>query len=152
MKSNVCKIVNGNKDLEAILKESERVAEYNGLNHKQTLQLRLLCEEIDGMLPNIVEDFTGDIWLDFEDGVCKINVSIGIPEFNIDKKDLLIDVATSKKNAAAVGIVAKIRDFIEDCWLNDEAMKAAAASTATIYLATGYNEGVNYPYLCTPIG
>ena len=54
MKSNVCKIEKGTKDLDAILKESERVAEYNALTHKQALQLRLLCEEIDGMLPNIM--------------------------------------------------------------------------------------------------
>ena len=35
MKSNVCKIEKGTKDLEAILNESERVAEYNGLEHKK---------------------------------------------------------------------------------------------------------------------
>ena len=49
MKSNICKIEKGTRALDAILKESERVAEYNGLNHKQTLQLRLICEEIDGI-------------------------------------------------------------------------------------------------------
>ena len=70
MKSNVCKIVKGNKDLEGIFKESEKVAEYNGLTHKQTLQLRLLCEEIDGMLPNIIDDYEGELWIDFEDGIC----------------------------------------------------------------------------------
>ena len=47
MKSSVCKIEKGTRDLAEILKESERVAVYNGLSHKQTLQLRLLCEEID---------------------------------------------------------------------------------------------------------
>ena len=31
MKSNICKIEKGNKDLEAIFKESERVAKYNRL-------------------------------------------------------------------------------------------------------------------------
>ena len=40
MKSNVCKFENGQRDITAILKESERVAQYNGLTHKQTLQLR----------------------------------------------------------------------------------------------------------------
>ena len=90
MRSNICKIEKGTKDLAAILKESERVAEYNGFTHKQTLQLRLLCEEIDGMLPNIIDDFDGEMWIDFEDGVCKITVSIRIPEFNIDKKEELI--------------------------------------------------------------
>ena len=43
MKSNVCKIENGSKDLEAILKECEKVAVYNELTHKQSLQLRLIC-------------------------------------------------------------------------------------------------------------
>ena len=37
MRSNVCKIEKGTKDLDAILAENERVAAYNGLNHKQTL-------------------------------------------------------------------------------------------------------------------
>jgi hypothetical protein len=44
MKSNVCKIANGTKDLDAILKESEKVAAYNELTNKHTLQLRLICE------------------------------------------------------------------------------------------------------------
>ena len=87
MKSNVCKIENGIKDLDLILRESEKVAVYNGLTHKQTLQLRLICEEIDGMLPNIIEDFSGDFWIDFEDGVCKVNVSIQFDEFNAEKKE-----------------------------------------------------------------
>ena len=43
MKSNICKIENGTKDLAAILKESEKVAIYNELTHKQTLQLSLIC-------------------------------------------------------------------------------------------------------------
>ena len=60
MKSNVCKIENGTKDLDAILRESEKVAVYNELTHKQSLQLRLLCEETDGMLPNILGEFDGD--------------------------------------------------------------------------------------------
>ena len=148
MKSNICKIEKGTRALDAILKESERVAEYNGLNHKQTLQLRLICEEIDGMLPNIISDFEGDFWIDFADGVCKVNASINIPEFNYDEKEDLLNIAKNKKNAAAIGIVGKIRDFIEDCLLDDEAMNAASASSM-FYVATGYSEGVNYPYLWT---
>ena len=93
MKSNVCKIEKGTRDLDAILRESERVAEYNGLTHKQALQLRLLCEEIDGMLPNIIDDFEGEFWIDFEDGVCKVNISIQISALNIEKKEELIGIA-----------------------------------------------------------
>jgi hypothetical protein len=147
MKSNVCKIEKGTRDLAAILKESERVAEYNGLTHKQTLQLRLLCEEIDGMLPNIIDDFDGEIWIDFEDGVCKITVSIQIPEFNVDKKEELIGIAKNKKNAAVVGIVGKIRDKIENYFLDEDTMKSLALSAGEVEFANGYYDGVDYSYL-----
>ena len=144
MKSNVCKIENGTKDLAAILNESQRVAEYNGLTGKQTLQLRLLCEEIDGMLPNIIDEFDGSLWIELEDGVCKVHVSIEIPEFNSHKKEELINVAKNKKNVAAVGIVGKIRDAIETFFLNEDTALALSASTS---MATGYSECVDYAYL-----
>ena len=76
MKSNICKIEKGSLDLEAILKESEKVAVYNELTDGQASQLRLLCEEVDGMLPNIIDEFCGDFWIDFNDGVCKINILV----------------------------------------------------------------------------
>ena len=127
--------------------ESERVAEYNGLTHKQALQLRLLCEEINGMLPHIIDDFDGEFWIDFEDGVCKVNASIQIPEFNAGKKEELIGIAKNKKNAAVVGIVGKIRDAVEDFFLDKEKMEAMALSTGSVGLGTGYSEGVDFAYL-----
>ena len=147
MKSNVCKIENGTKDLDASLRESEKVAVYNELTHKQALQLRLICEEIDGMLPNIIDDFEGELWIDFEDGVCKVNVSIKIPEFNTDKKEELIGIAKNKKNAAVVGIVGKIRNAIENLFLDEDMMESFALATEPFGLATGYCEGVDYAYL-----
>lgn len=147
MKSNVCRIEKGTRDLAAILKESERVAEYNSFSHKQTLQLRLLCEELDGMLPNIIDDFDGDIWIEYEDGVCKVQVAIEIPELNIDKKEELIAIAKNKKNAAAVGIVGKIRNAIENVFLNEDSISAFNTSYRSICLGTGYSEGVDFSYL-----
>ena len=147
MESNVCKIENGTRDLEAILKESEKVAEYNGLTHKQALQLRLLCEELDGMLPNIIDDFEGDLWIAYENGVCKVNVSIQIPEFDSGKKEELIGVAKNKKNAASVGIVGKIRNAIEDFFLSNAVSDTFRVSASAFCLSTGYSEGVEYSYL-----
>ena len=124
MQSNVCKIENGVKDLDAILKESEKVAVYNELNHKQTLQLRLLCEELDGMLPKIIDDFDGDFWIDFEDGVCRVNLSIQFAKFTSNKKKELLSLAKDKKNASVKGIVAKVRAAIEEFFLDEENINA----------------------------
>ena len=147
MKSNICKIENGTQDLVAILKESERVAEYNGLTHKQALQLRLICEELDGMLPNIVDDFSGDVWIEYEEGTCKVIASIRIPDITVAKKEDLIDVAKNKKNASAVGIVGKIRDAVENFFIMDSAMSNFDTYTGSFRLSTGYSEGVDYNYL-----
>ena len=124
MRSNVCRIEKGVKDLDKILKESEKVAVYNGLNHKQTLQLRLLCEDIDGMLPKIIDDFEGCFWIDFEDGVCKVNISIQFAQFTTNKKKELLSLAKNKKNASVNGVVAKIGATIEEFFLNEENISA----------------------------
>ena len=150
MKSNVCKIENGTKDLSAILKESEKVAVYNELTHKQALQLRLICEEIDGMLPNIIDDFNGDLWIDFEDGVCKVNVSLCFNEFSPEKKEGLVGIAKNKKNAAAVGIVGKIRSSLENAFFVDGSFGEALDShcfTMGYYDSIDHYSGIDYAHL-----
>ena len=143
MRSDICKIENGTKDLSAILKESERVAEYNGLTVKQALQLRLLCEEVDGMLPNIIDDFSGSLWIEYDNGVCKVNVSIRIPELNAEKKRRLIDISVDKKNASAIGIIGKIRCALEDFLLNEDEY-VRSTFVGLLHPSTYFSEGGDY--------
>jgi hypothetical protein len=147
MKSNVCKINKGTKDLVAILKESEKVALYNDLTHKQALQLRLICEEIDGMLPQIIDDFDGDFWIEFEDGLCKVNVSIKFAEFSVEKKEELITLSRNNKNAAAVGVAGKIRSVLENLLLDDKSIPSYAMSSEAMCIATSFGEDINYSHV-----
>ena len=144
MISNICRIENGTNDLEAILSESEKVAVYNGFDQKQTLQLRLICEEIDGMLPNIIDNFEGKFWIECEYGVCKVNVSIDIPELNTTKKQELINVAKNKKNSAVFGIVGKIRNAIENFYLDKDGLELCD-------MATLFNSGAEYSVGLAPV-
>ena len=144
MKSNICKIENGIKDLELILKESEKVAVYNELTHKQALQLRLICEEIDGMLPNIIDDFSGDFWIDFENGICKVNVSIQFDEFTADKKKGLVAISKNKKNAATVGVVGKIRSALENVFLDQDTFGSGEMMFESRYFSMDHYSGIDY--------
>jgi hypothetical protein len=144
MKSNVCRIENGTRDLTAILVESERVAEYNGLTHKQALQLRLLCEEIDGMLPHIIDDFDGELWIEFENGVCKVNVSIEFKEFTSKKKEELVSIAKNKKNAAAVGIVGKIRSAVENYFMDADNLQTYPMALESYQMGMEYCSSADY--------
>ena len=149
MKSNVCRIENGTNDLAAILGECERVAVYNDLTDKQAGQLRLLVEELDGMLPNLIGDFGGEIWIEFENGVCRINASLELAVYSPDKKEELIKTATDKKNAAAQGIVGKIRSVLEDIFLDANALKAYSPLAEGLQIVTGCGENVSYSYFWT---
>ena len=144
MKSNVCKIDNGTKDLAAILRESEKVAEYNELTHKQALQLRLICEEIDGMLPNIINDFSGDFWIDFEDGVCRVNVSLRFEEFTAKKKEELVAIAKNKKNASVTGVVSSIRSLLEDIFMEEDSFEGGVMSLESRYFLADYYNSMDY--------
>jgi hypothetical protein len=147
MRSNVCKIENGTKDLNAILRECEKVAAYNELTHKQSLQLRLICEEIDGMLPNIIDNFNGDLWIEFENGVCKVHISLHFDEFTAKKKSELVAIAKNKKNASAVGIVGKIRSALENVFLDEENFGVSTLSVETRYLLGEYCDPLDYSSL-----
>ena len=67
MKSNVCEIKIGGSGLKNILVEVEKVTSYNCLEKKQALRLRLLAEELTGMLPELVKNFDGIFWLENEE-------------------------------------------------------------------------------------
>lgn len=146
MKSNICKIRQGKKDLAAILKESEKVAMYNDLTHKQAMHLRLICEEIDGMLPELVGNFEGDFWIDFIDGVCKVNISIEIEDINTEHKNQLIKIAKSKRNAAIVGITGKIRAAIENFCLDIDSIGAFAMREYGVEAIPVQNMDVTYAH------
>lgn len=120
MKSNVCMIRSDSNYLDVILKESEKVSVYNELNHKQAMHLRLLTEELNGMIKELVGYYNGKFWIDFEDGVCKLNASMSIDEITYDRRKELIGIAKNKKNANATGVVGKIRALLEGIFLDDD--------------------------------
>ena len=60
MKTDVCTISSDKSTFNAIFTEVEKSAEYNRLPKKQALQLRLLAEELVGMLPELLEVGSGN--------------------------------------------------------------------------------------------
>ena len=113
MKSNICKL---NKDvtcLEAVLSEIEKVTAYNGLEDKKALRLRLLAEELCGMLPGLVENFSGDFWAENDGDNYELHVELKAEDMTIELRDELISVSKSGKNAAAKGVMGKIRAVAE---------------------------------------
>ena len=109
MKSNICKIEKGAENLDVIFCESDKVAEYNELNHKHALQLRLLCEEIVNMLPAIVSNFSGEFWIETEGDYYELCLRALVKNMDLDTRERFINISKNNKNASIVGITGKIR-------------------------------------------
>ena len=96
------------------------------------------------MLPNIIEDFNGDLWIEFEDGLCKVHISLCFDAFTPEKKEELVGIAKNKKNAAVTGIVGKIRSALEDVFLEDGYFDGPEVSIASRSFITGYYDSVDH--------
>ena len=145
MKSNICKL---NKDLtclEAVLAEVEKVTTYNALEDKKALRIRLLAEELCGMLPGLVENFSGEFWAENEGDNYELHVELKADDMSIDLRDELISVSKSGKNAAAKGIMGKIRAVAETMLLAafDPDLVPIPAD-GEFYDYHGYNMGFGY--------
>ncbi len=113
MKSNICKLNEDLTCLKAVLAEVEKVTTYNGLENKKALRLRLLAEELCGMLPGLVENFSGSFWAENDGDNYELHVELKADDMNIDLRDELISISKSGKNAAAKGVMGKIRAVAE---------------------------------------
>ncbi len=97
---------------EEALAVTERFAEYEGLDPKGALRMRLLAEETLGMVTAIAEDFSALFWLESLGDTAQIHL-LAETDMDYRKKRSLIDASKSKRNEAAVGIMGKIREIVE---------------------------------------
>ena len=128
MKSHVHKIEKGAQVLDAIFTECEKVSIYNELEHKQSLQLRLLCEELVNMLPFLVSDFNGEFWIETCGDEYQLCVSVSVEDMDFLTRERLIKVSKDNKNSSAVGITGKIRAVFDYMVMgSDDPMLSPAA-------------------------
>ena len=126
METNRIVITNKGTGMEDALNEVESFAGKQDLDHKQTLRLRLLAEEMMGMVTGIVGDFKALFWLEGKDR----NISLHIEAqtvVDMSVRDELLSVSTTGKNIAAKGITGKLRDLFETYMLAYEEVDRYAA-------------------------
>ena len=120
MKSNICVVKKGGLGLENVLVEVEKVTAYNGMPKKEALRLRLLAEELVGMLPELMKKFEGCVWLQNEGKCYELHAELSVDSLSKETKKSLIGVSANKKNAAASSFMGKIRDIAENMLLYSE--------------------------------
>ena len=144
MKSDICTLsANDRESLKKVFSETEKTAVYAALDKKQSGRLRLLAEELVEMLPSLLAFTAGEFWIDCNGKNFALHTTL-TPNDSLtsEKRDELLKVSSSGKNAAATGIMAKIR-LAATFMLIDYEKNAAEMPATTDFYHDGM--GVN-PY------
>ena len=90
---------------------TENFAWQAGLDRKDTLRLDLLVEETLGMIKAMLDEFYGQVWFVGNGKTCEIHFE-ATADMNSNKKEELLSMSSSGKNASAKGFMAKLGDVI----------------------------------------
>lgn len=110
MKSNTCYLYK-NTGRDKVLREAEKTAQYCELDQTHSLQLRLLAEELLGMVESLTGSYKGLFWFEAEDDVnFQLHLQIKKPE-NSKAGKRISD--TAAKNAT--GLMSRLKNVFENC-------------------------------------
>ncbi len=112
MKTDVIVVSSKGTRMEEALKEVDKVAGYKGLSHKSALHLRLLTEEMMGLMRSITGETEGRFWIEDQDSVYELHLQTTTRMTSL-KREKLLSAASSGKNESAKGFMGHIRDFFD---------------------------------------
>ena len=121
MKTDVITVSSKGKQMETALKQAEKVAAYKELSPKDALHIRLLTEEMMGLMRSITGKTEGEFWIEDEDGECRLHLRVKT-RLSSENREELLTVSTTGKNESAKGLMGRLRDFFD--WGSEEELAA----------------------------
>ena len=112
MTTDIIHVTNKGEGITQALQQTEAAAVFRGLSKKDAIHLRLLTEEMMGMLKALTGERAADFWIDSEDKAFRLHLKTET-RMNNDKRRQLLSVSSSGQNAAATGVLGKLIDLYE---------------------------------------
>ena len=139
MITDIIKLDSSGKGDEEALDITEKAGNYGNLAHQDILRLRLLSEELIGMLRGIAGKVDSEFWLENKGNEYFIQVK-SVIELSKELREQLISASTSGKNAASAGFMGKIRDFISVALLPSKEYDSVMNTAPFGFMAMGCEE------------
>lgn len=112
MKSDIIQIDNQGIGFQDALEQTALSARFRALNDRESLRLRLLTEEMLGMLREITGETEARFWVESEGKQFELHL-LARPIITGRMREELLSVSSTGRNAAAVGVMGKLRDIFE---------------------------------------
>ena len=119
MQTDKIHINNKGEGLSEVLVQAEKYAGYAGFDPKQSMRLRLMCEETIGMLRELAGEYDALFWIEDDKSGTSLRLELRT-EMDREKRSRLIALSTKKRNELAKGVMGKIREVIELALMEDD--------------------------------
>lgn len=113
MKSAVITVTSSGQGIIEALSMTERFGTECNIDKKSVLHLRLLAEELFGMLRSIAGNVEASYWLDANGNSFELHMNSDV-EMSLEMRDKFLAASSSGKNEAAKSFMGKIRDMIAE--------------------------------------
>ena len=142
MKTESINITSTGSGREKALELTEKTGAYVGLDHDNQLRLRLLSEELMGLMNSFTKELIGSFWLEAKDENIEFHLKTEIP-MDLQTRNDILSVSTSGKNSAAKSFMGKIREMIEIAILPDDPETKAMTEQAMGLMYSGCQMGTH---------
>ena len=144
MKTERISINNRELGMTVALSMTEKLGAEQGLERKQILHLRLLAEELFSMLRSLTGEVDAEYWLEYEGKRFDIHMKSDVV-LTDELRQQFLSASTSGENAAAKGVMGKLRVMIAEALVTRPSVPAfslglvsAASPTAQVAGANAY--------------
>jgi hypothetical protein len=141
MKTMEVRVTGTGAGLAQALESTEQFAQNLLLEKKDRLHLRLLAEELLGLIRSMIADLEADYWLEQAEGKVRMHLTMEA-ELSREEREALIALSTSKENEAAKGIMGRIKDMITTVIApGEEGPSLASLGVMSLGSPNGYRAG-----------
>ena len=113
VRSEIVVVDGDGENLDKALNMTERFGAARDLDRKSVLHMRLLAEEMFGLMRGVAGDAEATYWIRKEDGCFELHLRAQ-PSMTKEMRERLLSLSTSGKNEAARGFIGKLRDMIAE--------------------------------------
>ncbi len=142
MKTERISINNRELGMTVALGMTEKLGAEQGLERKQILHLRLLTEELFSMLRSLTGEVDAEYWLEYEGKRFDIHMKSDV-KLTDELRQQFLSASTSGENAAAKGVMGKLRVVIAEALVTRPSVPAFSLGLVSTASPTAQVAGAN---------
>ena len=119
MKTEIMTITSQEAQLRKALDITEDLGRKTGLDQRGKLHLRLLAEELIGLMRGVTDQASAEYWIEQDGGQYVLHLATDV-KLNRKMREQILAVSSTGENAAAKGFMGKLKDMVAAAFLPDE--------------------------------